>query len=65
MRGQTIFFYALVALNSTVYAIPLKVRTDNFVERPADFKVRELAGRVGFVDIGKEYVERRQDAIDA
>ena len=59
------FSYALVAFATTAYAAPLKVRTDELAERTQDFDVRGLTANVDFVEIGKGYIERRQDAVDA
>jgi hypothetical protein len=65
MRGQTIFSYALVAFATTSYAAPLQVRVDDLVERTPELDVRSFSGKVGVVDIGKDYVKRRQGAVDA
>lgn len=65
MRGQTIFSYALVAFATNSYASPLNVRTDDLLERTPELDVRGFAGKVGVVNIGQGYVERRQDTVDA
>jgi hypothetical protein len=65
MRGQTVFSYALAAFAITSHAIPLKVRTDDLLERTPDLRVRGPPSKVGVVNIGESYVERRQDAVDA
>lgn len=61
MRGQTFLFYALVALATTSYAAPLAIRNEDRLEGREAYA---FSGKVGTVDVGKEYVQRRQDEAD-
>ena len=61
MRGQTFFSYALVALATTAYAAPLAIRTEDRLEEREAYA---FPGKVGTVNVGKEYVQRRQDEAD-
>jgi hypothetical protein len=60
MRGQTFLPYALVALATTGYAAPLVERTDDEVEARSPYVVDGKAFNAGIVDVGKEFVERRE-----
>jgi hypothetical protein len=53
MRGQTVFSYALAAFVTTTHAAPL-VRSPYVVDGKA------FEGKVGTVDVGKEFVECRE-----
>lgn len=59
MRGQNFFSYALVALATTAYGAPLAERTDE-VEARSPYVVDGQAFKVGTVDAGMEFVERRE-----
>jgi hypothetical protein len=54
MRGQTIFSYALVAFATTAYAAPLRVRTDDLLER------EPYVGKVGVVNVAEENIGRHE-----
>jgi len=58
MRGQTFLSYALVALAITAYAAPLVIRNEDRLEGREAYA---FSGKVGTVDVGKEYVQLRQD----
>ncbi len=61
MRGQTIFSYALVAFATATYAAPLVERAEEVeVRSPYVVDGKAFAGKVGTVDVGKEFVERRE-----
>ena len=71
MRGQTFFSYALVAFAITAYAVPvslepLETRTDDLLEAREPYVIPEtgITSNIGAVDIGKEYIERRQEGED-
>jgi hypothetical protein len=61
MHGQTFLSYALVALATTAYAAPLAVRNE---DRLKGREAYAFSGKFGTVDVGKEYVQRRQDEAD-
>lgn len=61
MRGQTIYFYALVAFATTAYAAPFVERTEDVeVRSPYVIDGKAFTGNEGIVDIGKEFVEHRK-----
>jgi hypothetical protein len=57
MRGQTFLSYALAALATTAYAAPLAIQTEDRLEGREAYA---FSGKVGTVNVGKEYVHRRQ-----
>jgi hypothetical protein len=61
MRGQTFLSYALAALATTAYAAPLAIRNEDRLEGRDAYA---FSGKVGTVNVGKEYVQRRQDEPD-
>jgi hypothetical protein len=61
MRGQTVFSYALAAFVTTTHAAPLVERTNEVgVRSPYVVDGKAFEGKVGTVDVGKEFVECRE-----
>jgi hypothetical protein len=71
MRGKTFFSYALVAFATTAYAAPLAVQADDLEARtPYVVDGKAFVGKVRIVNVGEEFVQRREDksggaAVDA